>query len=256
MTKHTILFLAANPSGTDRLALDREAHAIHAELKRSGYRDRFVFETRWVAEPLDLLRELRELEPTVVHFGGHGGGDGLCFQAADGRARVVPPAALTAAFGAAGASVKLVDAGEQYADVSRTPVHGRASVRRPKATRTPTAQSTCDGCRRARSTRRCARDGWRGGCGDQRHLTQAKVDELTCPGISHLTSSQRVVEPRVRPARGQRSHEGRRGALQPERREHRAHDGGVHDDGNPATVAHVADLDQYVVGLDSVTFLV
>ena len=92
MTKHTILFLAANPSGTDRLALGREAHSIHAELKRSGYRDRFVFETRWAAEPLDLLRELRELKPTVVHFGGHGGGDGLCFQAADGRARVVPPA--------------------------------------------------------------------------------------------------------------------------------------------------------------------
>jgi len=28
MPKHTILFLAANPSGMDRRALDREAHAI------------------------------------------------------------------------------------------------------------------------------------------------------------------------------------------------------------------------------------
>jgi hypothetical protein len=34
--KHTILFLAENPSDTGRLALDREAHAIHVELKRSG----------------------------------------------------------------------------------------------------------------------------------------------------------------------------------------------------------------------------
>ncbi len=108
MTKHTILFLAANPSGTDRLALDREARAIHAELKRSGYRDRFVFETRWAAEPLDLLRELRELKPTVVHFSSHGGETGLCFQTARGHAQVVPPAALAAAFGAAGGSVKLV----------------------------------------------------------------------------------------------------------------------------------------------------
>ncbi len=36
MTKHTILFLAANPLGTDRLVLDREAHAIQAELERSA----------------------------------------------------------------------------------------------------------------------------------------------------------------------------------------------------------------------------
>jgi hypothetical protein len=32
MKKHTILFLAANPLGTDRLALDREARAIQVEL--------------------------------------------------------------------------------------------------------------------------------------------------------------------------------------------------------------------------------
>jgi hypothetical protein len=30
--KHTILFLAANPLGTDRVALDREALAIEVEL--------------------------------------------------------------------------------------------------------------------------------------------------------------------------------------------------------------------------------
>ena len=70
--KHVILFLAANPLDTDRLALDREARAIQLELKRSGYRDRFEFVTRWAAEPLDLLRELRELKPTIVHFSGHG----------------------------------------------------------------------------------------------------------------------------------------------------------------------------------------
>src|SRR5215470_10494024 len=69
--KHVILFLAANPRDTGRLALDREARSIHLELRRSGYRDRFEFVTRWAAEPLDLLRELRELKPTIVHFSGH-----------------------------------------------------------------------------------------------------------------------------------------------------------------------------------------
>src|SRR6185295_8602809 len=76
LTKHTILFLAANPLGTDRLALDREARAIPVELERSGFRDSFELETRWAVEPLDLLRELRKLKPTVVHFSGHGGRGG------------------------------------------------------------------------------------------------------------------------------------------------------------------------------------
>jgi CHAT domain len=108
MMKHTILFLAANPRGTDQRALDHEASAIRRELKRSGYRERFKLVTRWAAEPLDLLRELRELKPAVVHFSGHGGHVGLVFQAANGNAQRVSPAAIAETFGAAGASVRLV----------------------------------------------------------------------------------------------------------------------------------------------------
>jgi CHAT domain len=127
-TKHTILFLAANPLGTDRLALDREARAIQVALERSGHRDRFELVTRWAVEPLDLLDELRKLKPTVVHFSGHGGGDrlrpdigaqrdivgefrtmhGLFFMGPDGRPQHVSAAALGETLGAAAASVKLV----------------------------------------------------------------------------------------------------------------------------------------------------
>jgi hypothetical protein len=91
--------------------------------------------TRWAAEPLDLIRELRKLQPTVVQFSGHGCHraararqgpplhrdvvvdlgpddgrqcDGLFFQGTDGAARVVSAAALRGAFGATGSSVKLV----------------------------------------------------------------------------------------------------------------------------------------------------
>jgi len=135
--KHTILFLAADPLGSDRLALDREARAIQVELERSGHRDRFEFVTRWAAEPLDLLRELRKLRPTVVHYSGHGqdlGGGlghgtqhvgaqrvvatpgvhsnrqpgGLFFHGADGHAQLVSAAAIADTFGAAGSSVRLV----------------------------------------------------------------------------------------------------------------------------------------------------
>ena len=48
MTKHTILFVAANPWGTDRLALDEEARAMQEQLERSGNRDQFELVTRWV----------------------------------------------------------------------------------------------------------------------------------------------------------------------------------------------------------------
>jgi hypothetical protein len=143
--KHTILFLAANPLGTDRLALDREARAIQVELERSGFRDRFELVTRWAAEPLDLLRELRKLKPTVVHFSGHGaasvadraggpeprrdvnvepdpnGGDpraGLVFQGPDGGPQLVSTEALEATFGAAGSSVQLIVLGACYSESS------------------------------------------------------------------------------------------------------------------------------------------
>jgi len=137
VTKHTILFLAANPTGSSPLALDREARAIHVELERSGYRDQFEFVTRWAVEPMDLLRELRKLRPTVVHFSGHGqkaaaaaspmssgasgsqlhgstqasnqgAAGGMYFHAADGRAQLVAASAIEQTFGAAGSSVRLV----------------------------------------------------------------------------------------------------------------------------------------------------
>jgi conflict system STAND superfamily ATPase/CHAT domain-containing protein len=129
--KHVILFLAANPHGTGRLALDLEARSIYLELKRSGYRERFDFVTRWAAEPLDLLRELRELRPTVVHFSGHGGENlvgtadaaqgrdvvapapggapsSLLFHSATSGAQAVSPEAIARALGSVDAGVRLV----------------------------------------------------------------------------------------------------------------------------------------------------
>jgi hypothetical protein len=144
--KHIILFLAANPTGASPLALGEEARAIQVELERSGYRDCFELETRWAVQPLDLLRELRKLKPTVVHFSGHGGLSpvstgvtgrrpsrdviaaaglsddnelqrGLFFQGLDGRAQVVTAQALHETFGAAGSSVRLVVLSACYSDL-------------------------------------------------------------------------------------------------------------------------------------------
>lgn len=136
MTKHTILFLAANPEGANPQAPD-QVRAIQAELERSASRDQFEFVTRWAIEPMDLLRELRKIRPSVVHFSGHGlktpsvaepGGSvqrdighpdensagGLYFQAADGGARLVSATAIEQVFGAAGSSVRLVVLNASY----------------------------------------------------------------------------------------------------------------------------------------------
>jgi hypothetical protein len=129
--KNTILFLAANPADTDRLALDREARAVHVDLERSGFRDTFEICTRWAIRPLDLLRELRRARPVIVHFCGHGsngvvrepwsgplsrdppdipgdGEHGLYFSGPDGHAQLVPASVLQETFGAVGSSVKVV----------------------------------------------------------------------------------------------------------------------------------------------------
>ena len=80
-TQRTILFLAANPTGTDRLRLEQEAKDIQAELASSDYRDSFKFEPIWAATPEDMLTKILKLKPQIVHFSGHGGGeDGLVME--------------------------------------------------------------------------------------------------------------------------------------------------------------------------------
>jgi hypothetical protein len=141
VSKQKILFLAANPLGLDPLALDLEARAIQIELERSAHRDQFEFVTRWAVQPPDLLRELRRVKPTIVHFSGHGpqeagGGEGrdvastaeeiggepqvgLCFQDSDGRPALVSTRAIADTFAAAGSSVKVVVLSACYACYSK-----------------------------------------------------------------------------------------------------------------------------------------
>jgi hypothetical protein len=71
--RHVILFLAADPSATSRLALDEECAAIELELRMTEGRDDFDFRSRWAVSVDDVMRSLNELQPTVIHFSGHGG---------------------------------------------------------------------------------------------------------------------------------------------------------------------------------------
>jgi len=70
--KVKILFLAANPLGTDRLKLDEEIRAITEKVYASEYRDYLQIESSWAIRPDDLLQSLNRHRPHIVHFSGHG----------------------------------------------------------------------------------------------------------------------------------------------------------------------------------------
>jgi tetratricopeptide (TPR) repeat protein len=70
--KTTILFLAANPDGVTKLALDTECRAIREKIRASDFPKALDFRTEWAVRPDDLLQYLNEYRPHVVHFSGHG----------------------------------------------------------------------------------------------------------------------------------------------------------------------------------------
>jgi hypothetical protein len=72
----TILILAANPKGTERLRLDEEVRKIEQGLERSKRRDQFKLVVKWAVTDDDLRRAMLDNEPEIVHFSGHGVGSG------------------------------------------------------------------------------------------------------------------------------------------------------------------------------------
>src|SRR5271157_4527535 len=71
----TLLILAANPKGTERLRLDEEVKKIEQGLERSKRRDQFKLVVKWAVTDDDLRRAMLDNEPEIVHFSGHGSGE-------------------------------------------------------------------------------------------------------------------------------------------------------------------------------------
>ncbi len=72
----TILFLAANPKGTEPLRLDEEVRAIDRALQQSKFRDKFELAQHWAVRVAELQSLLLRHEPAIVHFSGHGSSTG------------------------------------------------------------------------------------------------------------------------------------------------------------------------------------
>ena len=74
----------------------------------SEYRDSVNFESRWATRSSDILQAINETNPTIVHFSGHGVETGLVLLTPDGRKRIVPKKAITAAMATASDTIRLV----------------------------------------------------------------------------------------------------------------------------------------------------
>jgi hypothetical protein len=95
----TLLFLAANPSDTAKLALDREAREIDQRLLSARRRDAFHMEQAWAVRTTELQACLLRYRPAIVHFSGHGSPAGeLLLEDEMGSAARVDPAALATLF--------------------------------------------------------------------------------------------------------------------------------------------------------------
>lgn len=104
-----VLFLAANPLDENELRLDEEARAIHDMIRKSEHRDAVRLESRWAVRPLDALQAINEVEPTIVHFSGHGSDqDEIVFQNERGNAKVVSLAAIVQMMKASSDKIRLV----------------------------------------------------------------------------------------------------------------------------------------------------
>jgi len=109
MNKIKILFLAANPRSTDRLALDDEIRAIEQKIRAAEHRDALVLISKWAVRPDDVIQALNEHTPHVVHFSAHGSeANEILLVGNDGEEKPVSANALRALFSTLKDNVRVV----------------------------------------------------------------------------------------------------------------------------------------------------
>lgn len=107
--KIIVLFLASNPADAQQLRLDEEARSIGDMIRKTKHRDSVSFESRWAVQPMDVLQAINELNPTIVHFSGHGSdSDEIVFQDAYGNAKLVSKEAIVQTMMASSSDIRLV----------------------------------------------------------------------------------------------------------------------------------------------------
>ncbi|WP_290054902.1 CHAT domain-containing protein [Amycolatopsis solani] len=104
-----ILFLAANPTDSQRVGLEEELRDVRNALRGGVYRDRFVIHERGALRAPDLTQALLDFSPRIVHMSGHGNDDGRFLgQGAGGESRPWSVPGLAAVFEDVSAIVECV----------------------------------------------------------------------------------------------------------------------------------------------------
>lgn len=118
MPKIKMVFFAANPKNTARLALGEEVREITAKIDASQGRDNFDIISAWATRPDDLLQYLNAHRPQIVHFGGHGSSEGeIVLQDISGKAKPVSALALKRLFTTLKDNIKVVVLNACYSEV-------------------------------------------------------------------------------------------------------------------------------------------
>lgn len=107
--KINVLFLAANPVDQPQLRLDEEARLIKDMVRKSKHRDSISFDSQWAVQPMDVLQAINEVQPTIVHFSGHGSDtDQIVFQDKNGNTKLVSQEAIVQTMMASSSDIRLV----------------------------------------------------------------------------------------------------------------------------------------------------
>jgi hypothetical protein len=73
---------------------DGNMDAPEARKSRTPRRDQFEFRLRWAVTVDELMRHVTEIQPSILHFSGHGGASGLVLASERGSAQLITPRAL------------------------------------------------------------------------------------------------------------------------------------------------------------------
>ncbi|BAZ28289.1 hypothetical protein NIES4074_07200 [Cylindrospermum sp. NIES-4074] len=118
LTPTTILILSASPKGQYHLRLDEERRDIEEGLERSQHRKQFHLIKKDAVRPRDIQRAMLDINPQIVHFCGHGGGDeGLIFEDETGEMKFVDGEALAGLFDLFADQLKCVVLNACYSEV-------------------------------------------------------------------------------------------------------------------------------------------
>ncbi len=80
-----ILFLAANPTDNVRLRLEEEYRLLRNRMHDNAEAGNCELRVEFAARPAELQTALLEYKPHVVHFAGHGNGEGIHLETNEGR---------------------------------------------------------------------------------------------------------------------------------------------------------------------------